>query len=57
MIVPFPSLGDVKATLISVVLNTISVSIVGALVIVVTKDDALDEMDVPPELVAEIEKV
>ena len=51
MIVPVP-LGAVKATLTEVELNTTVVPIDGALVNVVTAVDALDDTDVPPELVA-----
>ena len=56
MIVPVP-LGAVKATLTTVELDTVATPIVGALDCVVTTDDALDSTDVPPELVAETEKV
>ena len=52
MIVPLPPLGAVKATLITVVLDTVAVPIVGEPDIVVTAVDALDATDVPPELVA-----
>ena len=51
MIVPVP-LGAVKETEIAVELVTVAVPIVGAFGIVVTDDDALDETDVPLELVA-----
>ena len=57
MIVPVPPLGAVKATLTAVELDTVAEPIVGALVIVVTDVDALDETDVPPELVAVTENV
>ena len=56
MIVPLP-LGGVNATLTAVVLDTVAVPIVGVLVFVVTAVDALDEFDVPPELVAVTENV
>ena len=56
MIVPVP-LGAVNATLTVVVLNTVAVPIVGAPDFVVTDVDALDDADVPPELVAVTEKV
>jgi hypothetical protein len=52
VIVPFPPLGGVKATLIEVVLDAVAVPMVGALGFVVTAVDALDATDVPPELVA-----
>ena len=52
MIVPLPPLGAVKATLTAVELETVAVPIVGAIVRVVTAVDALDAIDVPPELVA-----
>ena len=51
MIVPVP-LGAVKATLIAVGLVAVAVPIVGAPEMVVTDVDALDALDVPPELVA-----
>ena len=51
MIVPVP-LGEVKATLTTVVLETDAVPIVGAIGFVVTEVDVLDATDVPPELVA-----
>ena len=51
MIVPVP-VGGVKVTLTVVVLDTVTTPIVGALDNVVTEVDALDEADVPPELVA-----
>ena len=51
MIVPVP-LGEVKATLTTVVLETDAVPIVGAPDIVVTEDDDVDATDVPPVLVA-----
>ena len=53
---PVP-LGAVKATLTAVELETDTVPIVGALGFVVTVVDALDETDVPPELVAVITNV
>jgi hypothetical protein len=56
MIVPVP-LGAVKATLMDDEPNTITLPIVGGPDTVVTEDDALDETDVPPELVAVIENV
>ena len=56
MIVPVP-LGEVKATLTTVELDTVAIPIVGALGFVVTEDDILDAIDVPPELVAVTEKV
>ena len=52
MIVPVPPLGEVKTTLIVVELNTDTVPIIGVSVSVVTEDDADEEDDVPPELVA-----
>ena len=52
MIVPVPPLGAIKATLTSVVLDTVAVPMVGVLGFVVTSDDTLDEPDIPPELVA-----
>jgi hypothetical protein len=51
VIVPVP-LGAVKATLTELELDTVAVPIIGEFVFVVTDDDALDEPDVPPELVA-----
>ena len=57
MIVSFPPVGGVKATLTVVVLNTVALPIVGEFGIVVTEVDALDETDVPPELVAVTVKV
>ena len=51
MIVSVP-LGEVKATLTTVGLDTVAIPIVGELVSVVTEVDALDATDVPPELVA-----
>jgi hypothetical protein len=57
VIVPFPPLGAVKATLTAVELETVAVPIVGAIVSVVTAVVAPDETDVPPELVAEIVNV
>ena len=57
MIVPVPPLGAVNETETAVELDTIAEPIVGALGGVVTEDDALDETDVPPELVAVTEKV
>jgi hypothetical protein len=51
VIVP-PLLGEVKTTLIAVELNTDTVPIIGVSVSVVTEDDAIDGVDVPPELVA-----
>ena len=56
VIVPVP-LGAVKATLTTVELDTVAEPIVGALDFVVADDDALDETDVPPELVEVTEKV
>ena len=56
MIVPVP-LGAVKATLTEVALDTVATPIVGALVFVVTDVDALDETEVPLELVAVTENV
>ena len=56
MIVPVP-LGAVKATFIDDELDTITLPIVGGPDTVVTEDDALDETDVPPELVAVTENV
>ena len=56
MIVPVP-LGDVKATLTADVLDTVAVPMVGELDIVVTDVEALDETDVPLELVEVTEKV
>ena len=56
MIVPVPP-GAVKATPTTVELNTVAVPIVGAFGFVVTDVDALDETDVPPELVEVTEKV
>ena len=57
MIVPVPPVGAIKATLTSDELDTDTIPIVGALVRVITDVDELDETDVPPELVAETEKV
>ena len=51
MIIPDPP-GIVKATLTSDELDTDTIPIVGALVSVITDIEALDELDVPPELVA-----
>ena len=51
MIVPDP-VGAVKETLTAVELDTVALPIVGAPDIVVTDDDAFDDADVPPELVA-----
>ena len=51
MIVPVP-LGDVNATLMEDISNTVAVPIIGAPETVVTAEDALDATDVPPELVA-----
>ena len=56
MIVPVP-LGAVKAILTAVELDTVAEPTVGALVFVVTAVEALDAIDVPPELVAVTEKV
>ena len=56
MIVSVPP-GAVKATLTEVVFITVTVPIVGALDIVVTEDDTVDAVDVPPELVAVIVNV
>ena len=53
MIIPSPSFGGVNPTLISVLLNTIRLLIIGALICVVIEADELDANDVPPELVAE----
>ena len=50
MIIPVP-LGAVKATLTEDESNTVDVPIVGALDFVVTDVDALDDAEVPPELV------
>ena len=52
MIVPVPPLGEVKATLIEVVFNTVAIPIVGVFVSVVTTFDVLDADDVPLVLVA-----
>jgi hypothetical protein len=57
VIVPVPPLGAIKATLTSVVLDTVAVPIVGVLGFVVTDVDTLDATDVPPELVAVTENV
>ena len=57
MIVPVPPVGAIKATLTSDELDTDTIPIVGALVRVITDMDALDELDVPPELVAVTENV
>ena len=51
MIIPVP-VGGVKAMLTEDTSNTVAVPIVGALEIVVTDVVALDDADVPPELVA-----
>ena len=51
MIVPVPPLGTVKATLTAVELETVAITLVGAIVRVVTSVDVLDATDVPPELV------
>ena len=56
MIVPVP-LGAVKATLTVVEFDTVNVLIVGALGFVIIDVDALDDTDVPPELVAIMVKV
>jgi hypothetical protein len=56
VIVPVPP-GAVKTTLTSDELNIDTMPIVGALVSVITDVDEPDETDVPPELVAETEKV
>ena len=56
MIIPVP-LGAVKETLTEDESNTVAVPMVGEPDFVVTKDDALDDADVPPELVAVIENV
>ena len=54
--VPVPP-GAIKATLTADVLDTVATPIVGALDIVVFVVDALDETDVPDELVAVTENV
>ena len=51
MIVPVP-LDAVKETLTEVVLDTVTVPIIGASGFVVTAFDADDATDVPPEFVA-----
>ena len=51
MIVPVP-LGAVKATLTAVELDTVDITLVGALGVVVTEVDALEAVDIPPEFVA-----
>jgi hypothetical protein len=51
--VPLP-VGAVKEILTELELNTVAVTLVGALDDVVTSVDAGDESDVPPELVAVI---
>ena len=56
MIVPVP-LGAVKATLTAVELDTVAIPMIGVPDIVVTAVDALDDADVPPELVAVTENV
>jgi hypothetical protein len=56
VIVPVP-LGDVKSTLTPVELVMVAVPMVGAFGFVVTVGDALDDTDVPPELVAVITNV
>jgi hypothetical protein len=56
VIVPVP-LGAVKATLTADVLDTVAVPMVGELDFVVTDVEALDETDVPLELVEVTEKV
>ena len=55
--VPLPPLVSVKATLIAVELDTVAVPIVGAIVRVATEVEALDDAEVPPELVAVTENV
>jgi hypothetical protein len=57
VIVPVPPLGAVKETETAVELDTIAELIVGAFGFVVAEVDALDETDVPPELVAVTENV
>ena len=57
MIVPFPPLGAVNATLTAVELDTVAVPMVGEIVRVVTELDELDATEVPPELVAVTVKV
>jgi hypothetical protein len=52
VIVPFPPLGGVNATLTVVELDTVAVPIIGALGVVVSVVDVIDETDVPPALVA-----
>ena len=52
MIVPVPPLGTVKSTLTAVELETVAITLVGAIVSVVASVDVLDATDVPPELVA-----
>ena len=54
--VPVP-LGAVKETETSDELDAVAVPMVGGPDTVVTEDDALDETDVPPELVEVTEKV
>jgi hypothetical protein len=51
VIVPFPPLGAVNATLTAVALDTVAVPIIGAFGFVVTALDAIDATDIPPELV------
>jgi hypothetical protein len=52
VIISVPPLGAVKFTLISLELNTVATPIIGAFGAVITEDDAPDDADVPPELVA-----
>jgi hypothetical protein len=51
VIVPVP-LGAVKATLTEFVLETVATTLVGTFGFVVAAIDALDDKEVPPELVA-----
>ena len=54
--VPLP-LGEIKATLAEVSLDTVAIPMVGGFGFVITELDALDDTDVPDELVAVTENV
>ena len=57
MIVPLPPVGDVKATLTAVELDTVVETLIGGSGDVYVVVDALDATDIPPELVAVIVNV
>jgi hypothetical protein len=56
MMDPLP-IGTVKEILTALELDTVAVTLVGELGAVVTTDDAIDEPEIPPELVAVIVNV